>query len=209
MLAPYTGTTELQESNARDPLVVYAGRHIPEKRVPALVKAMANLRASEPGFGCLILGDGPERTRVLELIDELDLVGVVEAPGFVGSEEVHEAFARATCLVLPSSREGYGLIVVEAAAFGSRASLSMGPTTAPSSSSKRERTGTSPRRPRRPTSLRRSCACIKVAMRFASRRRRWFRDRVRELSVENAVRRVTAAYAGDIQAERMPANTSS
>jgi glycosyltransferase involved in cell wall biosynthesis len=42
----------------------------------------------------------------------------VEAPGFVDGEVVHDALGRALCLVLPSQREGYGLVVVEAAARG-------------------------------------------------------------------------------------------
>src|SRR5215207_6026693 len=41
--------------------VVFAGRHIPEKRVPALVPAVAAV----PGLKAEIYGDGPERARVL------------------------------------------------------------------------------------------------------------------------------------------------
>jgi glycosyltransferase involved in cell wall biosynthesis len=41
---------------------------------------------------------------------------VVSAPGFVATEELERILRRALCLVLPSRREGYGLIVVEAAA---------------------------------------------------------------------------------------------
>src|SRR5258705_5797306 len=39
------------------------------------------------------------------------------SPGFVSSEEVRHTFATASCHVLPSSREGYGLVVIEAAAL--------------------------------------------------------------------------------------------
>jgi glycosyltransferase involved in cell wall biosynthesis len=66
----------------------------------------------------LILGDGPERSRVLDAIRAADASEFVEAPGFVSAEEVHDAFARAAVHVLPSSREGYGLVVIEAAAAG-------------------------------------------------------------------------------------------
>src|SRR5205823_4057296 len=45
------------------------------------------------------------------------LEDVVEAPGFVGTEQVELDLARALCLVLPSRREGYGLIVVEASSY--------------------------------------------------------------------------------------------
>ena len=46
------------------------------------------------------------------------LTDVDRVPGFVSAEELDEGFASALCLVLPSSREGYGLVVVEAASHG-------------------------------------------------------------------------------------------
>jgi glycosyltransferase involved in cell wall biosynthesis len=101
----------------RQELVVFAGRHIPEKRVPALVPAVALL----PGLRAEIYGDGPERERVLELIDALGVADRVVAPGFVDSAVVAAALRRALCLVLPSRREGYGLVVVEACAAGTPA----------------------------------------------------------------------------------------
>jgi glycosyltransferase involved in cell wall biosynthesis len=65
-----------------------------------------------------VLGDGPERGAVLRAIAEHRLEGVVDAPGFVPTEQVEHDLARALCMVLPSSREGYGLVVVEASAAG-------------------------------------------------------------------------------------------
>jgi glycosyltransferase involved in cell wall biosynthesis len=43
---------------------------------------------------------------------------VIDIPGFVSTEIVDHTIARALCLLLPSRREGYGLVVVEAAAHG-------------------------------------------------------------------------------------------
>src|SRR6201999_4417299 len=65
-----------------------------------------------------IYGDGPEREEVLDAIDREGMRDVVAAPGFVDSEDVDAALRRALCMVLPSRREGYGLVVVEAAAAG-------------------------------------------------------------------------------------------
>jgi glycosyltransferase involved in cell wall biosynthesis len=42
----------------------------------------------------------------------------VAAPGFVDARTVHDALRRASAMILPSRREGYGMIVVEAAACG-------------------------------------------------------------------------------------------
>jgi glycosyltransferase involved in cell wall biosynthesis len=97
--------------------VVFAGRHIPEKRVPALIPALARL----PDVRAEIYGDGPERERVLSLIRSHDLARRVSAPGFVPHEQVDAALRSALCLVLPSRREGYGLVVVEACAAGTPA----------------------------------------------------------------------------------------
>ena len=46
------------------------------------------------------------------------LDGCVSAPGFVDQQVLEEALATALCLVLPSRREGYGLVVLESAARG-------------------------------------------------------------------------------------------
>jgi glycosyltransferase involved in cell wall biosynthesis len=98
------------------PTVVFAGRHIPEKRVPAVVPAIASARERIPELRGEILGDGPDRAEVLRLAaSEKDAIDV---PGFVPVERVHDSLASALCLLLPSRREGYGLVVVEAASSG-------------------------------------------------------------------------------------------
>lgn len=101
-----------------DPVVVFAGRHIPEKNPVAVVHAVAKARETIPELRAMIYGDGPERPRVLAAIAEHGLDGVVDAPGFVDGDVVGEALARALCLVLPSRREGYGLVVLEALSKG-------------------------------------------------------------------------------------------
>jgi glycosyltransferase involved in cell wall biosynthesis len=98
--------------------VVFAGRHIPEKRVPALVPAVALARERLPGLRAAILGDGPERLEVLARVAASGLSDVVDVPGFVDGQELHATLRRALCLVLPSEREGYGMVVVEASAAG-------------------------------------------------------------------------------------------
>jgi glycosyltransferase involved in cell wall biosynthesis len=71
-----------------------------------------------PELRCVIYGDGPDRPEVLRLIGELGLDGAVEAPGFVDHHQLEEALRHALCLVLPSRREGYGMVVIEAASKG-------------------------------------------------------------------------------------------
>ncbi|MFL5905374.1 MAG: glycosyltransferase, partial [Solirubrobacteraceae bacterium] len=82
------------------------------------VHAFAALRERAPELRLAIYGDGPQHAEVVALIDRLGLGAVASAPGFVGAHVVDEALAGALCMVLPSRREGYGMIVVEAAAHG-------------------------------------------------------------------------------------------
>ena len=112
----YDGPLDARPVYDPEPLVVFAGRHIPEKRVPAIVPAIARLRAYDPDIRAAILGDGPDRAKVLALVAELGLDGAVEVPGFVATNTVEERLSAALCMVLPSRREGYGLVVIEAAA---------------------------------------------------------------------------------------------
>lgn len=114
----YAGPLEPRPARPAGMYVLFAGRHIPEKRAPALVPAVAAARRTLPELRGAILGDGPQRGEVLARIAALGLEGVVQAPGFVSAERLEEELAGALCMVLPSSREGYGMIVVEAAAAG-------------------------------------------------------------------------------------------
>ena len=114
----YAGSLEPKTPLPAEPLVVFAGRHIPEKRVPALVPALAELRRTYPDVRAVIFGDGPQRGRVTELVRRLGLEDAVSLPGFVDAAEVEGTLRRAGCMALPSLREGYGMIVIEAAAAG-------------------------------------------------------------------------------------------
>jgi Glycosyl transferases group 1 len=66
----------------------------------------------------VILGDGPDAEVTSRLVRDPGLGDAVEMPGRVPPERVAAEIARASCLLHPSKREGYGMVVVEAAALG-------------------------------------------------------------------------------------------
>jgi glycosyltransferase involved in cell wall biosynthesis len=122
----YVGPPPPKQPRPACAVAVYAGRHLPEKRVPALVAALARI----PDLQGEIYGDGPDRPKVLRAIAAADLEGRVRAPGFVERAVLDEALATAECFVLPSEREGYGLVVVESTANGVPAVVVDGPDNA-------------------------------------------------------------------------------
>jgi glycosyltransferase involved in cell wall biosynthesis len=114
----YDGPSDPLPPRPAEPLLLFAGRHIPEKQVPAILPALALARDRLPELRAAILGDGPDRPEVLRRAAALGLDHVVDVPGFVATETVEAYMARSLCLLLPSRREGYGLVVIEAAQSG-------------------------------------------------------------------------------------------
>ncbi len=126
----YEGPQKATPNGAPTPLVVFAGRHIPEKQVLAIPPALLEARRTVSDLRGLIFGDGPDRGQVVSCIRDLGLAGAVDAPGFVHAAEVDDSLARAACLLLPSRREGYGMVVIEAARHGTPSIVVCGPDNA-------------------------------------------------------------------------------
>jgi glycosyltransferase involved in cell wall biosynthesis len=189
----YDGPTDLLMRPA-EPLVVFAGRHIPEKRAPAVVPAVARALTEVPGLRAIIYGDGPDRPKVLELIRALGLEDIVEAPGFVDGDEIDQALGRALCLVLPSRREGYGRVVVEALARGTPVVVTAGPDNAAVELVEDRANGfVAPSG--RPDDL--AEAILRVRRAGDELRRstaEWYRRHAEELSLEGSLEVVTATY---------------
>ena len=114
----WAGSLERPDPRPAEPLVVFAGRMIPEKHAPAVVSAVVAAREQIPELRAVIFGAGPELEDVRTEIARLGAEAFVATPGFVDEATVQDTLARATCLLLPSTREGYGMVVIEAAAAG-------------------------------------------------------------------------------------------
>jgi glycosyltransferase involved in cell wall biosynthesis len=114
----YGGTLEPHTPVEPDRTVLFAGRLIPEKQAPLGVAAIAIARQRIEDLRGEFLGEGPEREALEAEIGRHQLADSVAARGFVSAPEVEENMRRAMCLLLPSRREGYGLVVVEAARWG-------------------------------------------------------------------------------------------
>jgi glycosyltransferase involved in cell wall biosynthesis len=126
----YAGSTTPAPVRAADPLVVFAGRLIPEKRVTTGVAAVAAAARLIPGLQAIFYGDGPERERLHEAIAEHGAGDFVSAPGFADGELIDADMRRALCVLLPSEREGYGMVAIEACAHSTPVVVAAAPDNA-------------------------------------------------------------------------------
>jgi glycosyltransferase involved in cell wall biosynthesis len=110
--------------------VLFAGRLIPEKRVTIGVAAVARAAQRIEGLRGVFYGDGPERDALRAAIAEHDASAFISAPGFAESKQVDADMAGALCVLLPSEREGYGMVVVEASAHATPAVVVVAPDNA-------------------------------------------------------------------------------
>jgi glycosyltransferase involved in cell wall biosynthesis len=106
------------EPAAAPPYVLYAGRHIPDKRVEVLPAAVATAREQIPDLRLVILGTGPSSDAVRAEVRRVGGETWTDFPGFVSDAELDRLLHGAVALANPSRREGYGLVVVEANAHG-------------------------------------------------------------------------------------------
>lgn len=98
------------------PTVLYVGRISRNKRPHHALKAFELLKKTMPEAQLWVVGDGPMRAKLERRAPE----GVTFF-GRVSQEKKHELMARAQVLVCTSVREGWGLVVDEAAAMGTPA----------------------------------------------------------------------------------------
>ena len=98
------------------PLVVACGRLAPVKDYPTLVRAMSLVVEQIPGAVLWIVGEGPERSRIEALVQELGLSDSVDLLGF--QSDPFAFMAAADVFALSSRHEGFGNVVVEAMACG-------------------------------------------------------------------------------------------
>lgn len=103
---------------ADPPYVLYVGRHIADKRVATLPAAVAEARRQIPDLRLVVLGEGATTPDVRTEIAAAGGRDWATLPGFVPQSELDDLLAGAACVVNPSRREGYGLVVVESAAHG-------------------------------------------------------------------------------------------
>ncbi|MDB5238938.1 MAG: hypothetical protein JWO00_273 [Candidatus Parcubacteria bacterium] len=109
--------TGLTKSNGAD--IIFAGRLLAHKNIDILLHAIAILKAKNIDVTANIIGEGPERTNLENLALQLDLTDRVTFKDFfMDHKELYSMMQASRVFVLPSTREGFSIVALEANACG-------------------------------------------------------------------------------------------
>jgi len=191
----YAGSDEPAAPRRADRLVVFAGRLIPEKRVTAGVAAVAAAARRIEGLRGVFYGDGPEREALRAAIAEHDAQSFISAPGFADGDLLDADMRRALCVLLPSEREGYGMVVVEASAHATPAVVVAAPDNAATELVQDGVNGVIAE-DADPEQI--ADAIVRVheaGMAMRESTARWFAENAQRLSIESSLEQVLESYA--------------
>jgi glycosyltransferase involved in cell wall biosynthesis len=117
MAAPTGGKAALRKElgiETNDAIILTIGRMSREKGHADLLEALHLLRADVPPWRAVLVGDGPERERLVSLAGRLGIADRVVFAGF--RSDVQRFYGVATVFALPSHSEGSSNVIMEAMA---------------------------------------------------------------------------------------------
>lgn len=95
--------------------IIFVGRLIPHKHVDELIKAVKLLVNEIPDVKLKIIGDGVVSKNLKNLVKKLSIEDKVKFFGKIDDySDVIKEIKKSEVLVLPSTREGFGMVLVEA-----------------------------------------------------------------------------------------------
>ena len=98
--------------------ILFVGRLVREKGLEHLLQSLATVRAALPEAHLAIVGAGPEQPALLRQVRRLQLDASVEFLGQLPPDAVAQQRATAQVAVVPSNYEPFGLVALEAMAWG-------------------------------------------------------------------------------------------
>ncbi len=100
------------------PRICVLGRLVPHKQVEHALEVAARLRPRCPDLRVSVVGAGWWADRLTETARRLGVDDITQFHGFLDERRKHDELARSWLLLAPSVKEGWGLVVVEAAQRG-------------------------------------------------------------------------------------------
>jgi glycosyltransferase involved in cell wall biosynthesis len=104
--------------SSNEKVIMYIGRLSPEKGIDILIKAFSIVKEEIKNTTLIIVGDGPEKGKLMEQCKRLNLLDKVKLVKPVPNNKVPYLLASSDIIVLPSYSEGNPKILVEAMMMG-------------------------------------------------------------------------------------------
>ncbi|GEP32863.1 glycosyl hydrolase [Nocardioides szechwanensis] len=102
----------------RHPSLVVVSRLVPHKQIEHAIDAAVALRDTYPDLELCVIGSGWWEDDLRKYAAEVGGGDIVVFEGHVTEERKHEILARSWVMLLPSLKEGWGLVIGEAGAHG-------------------------------------------------------------------------------------------
>jgi len=102
--------------NDDDIVIVTIGRIVSRKNVDALIESVTRVHGpdgSNARVKLVVIGDGPERERLTELVQQQQRQSQIQLVGNVDNDRKHELLACADIYASTSIHEGFGLVFLE------------------------------------------------------------------------------------------------
>ncbi len=113
----HNGTTPpppVSSTRSTNPSIAIVGRLVPHKQVEHAVDTVAALRPEFPGLHLAVVGSGWWEDDLRKYVADTGAGDLVTFEGHVSEQRKHEILASSWLLVLPSIKEGWGIVVGEA-----------------------------------------------------------------------------------------------
>lgn len=105
-------------ARAVEPVIAYVGRLQRYKGIDAVLRAIALLYQEGVSVRFVIAGRGDDRDRLEALTSHLGIEALVDFRGYISEQDKIELFRTVWANVYPSTKEGWGITNIEAAACG-------------------------------------------------------------------------------------------
>jgi len=113
-----TSTFELRTVPPSGETLLSVGRLVDVKAHSVLLEAVAVLAGERPRLRLRVVGEGPERGSLEAQARDLGIADRVVFLGALPREQLSAEYRSADLFVLPSLREGFGVVLIEALASG-------------------------------------------------------------------------------------------
>lgn len=113
-LAAIDGRRDLRNASHSLRLLSVARLADTKKGIAETIRAVSLLRNAVPHIVYKVIGDGAMKATLMRLAKDLKVDDCVHFVGLVGEKELADAYDDADVFVLPSAKEGFGIVFLEA-----------------------------------------------------------------------------------------------